>query len=380
MPSTPGWQTPAVGRRQFLIGSSAALAAVWLAACSGGSNGSSASGSSLAPPPLKIDGDLDYYAPTGYVPDELLAAFEAEYGVKINQTNFATVDEMIQKLGAGATYDITFLPSNFFARATSANLLLPIDHSVMQNWSQVTPLFQNPPFEPNATHLAAPYAMGGVGLAYRKSEVSGLTGSWNDLWNISPTIPGLSYIFDDVTVSMTMALARLGLPTNTSSTDDLNAAADSLIELKKSLGGFASSAGEKLTDGQALLLMNYTGATYQSLQTSEFADDIDFEFCSETMSFNSDCVVVPAAAKHPGTGLVFADFLLRPDNMTKIVDFVGYPVSTTAGNEAYNTLVADYPFLQYDEAVLTNPNVWLASLQGEQLQAWNQAWSRVKAS
>jgi spermidine/putrescine transport system substrate-binding protein len=55
-------------------------------------------------------------------------------------------------------------------------------------------------------------------------------------------------------------------------------------------------------------------------------------------------------------------------------------VSTTAGNEAYNTLVADYPFLQYDEAVLTNPNVWLASLQGEQLQAWNQAWSRVKAS
>jgi spermidine/putrescine transport system substrate-binding protein len=98
------------------------------------------------------------------------------------------------------------------------------------------------------------------------------------------------------------------------------------------------------------------------------------------MSFNSDCVVVPAAAKHPGTGLVFADFLLRPDNMTKIVDFVGYPVSTTAGNEAYNTLVADYPFLQYDEAVLTNPNVWLASLQGEQLQAWNQAWSRVKAS
>lgn len=365
-------------RRSFLFMTAGAAAALSLAACSRGQSGSGAA--DLAPPKLEVDGDLAYYAPTGYVPDDVLAGFESEYGIKINQTYFSTVDEMIQKLGAGASYDITFMPSNFFGRATQANLLLPIDHSVMANWGEVTDLFNDPPFEPKAEHLAGPYAMGGIGLAYRKSKVDGLTGSWNDLWDLAPGLDRRAFIFDDVTVSMTMALARLGLPTDTDRVDDLNKAADSLIELRSSLGGFGSSAGEKLTNGEGDLLMNYTGATVTALADTSFADDIGFEFCRETLAFNSDCMAIPASAKHPGTGLVFADYLLRPENMRKIVDFVGYPIATTAGLDAYSTLVATYPFLNYDEKVLNDPAIWLASLQDSQLTAWNQAWTRFKAS
>ena len=367
-------------RRTFLLMGGAAAVAVMMAGC--GNRGDAESATPLRPPEAKIDGDLAYYAPTGYVPDDVLAAFEREHGVKINQTYFSTVDEMIQKLGAGASYDITFMPSNFFARATKADLLLPIDHSAMKNWGEVTPLFNDPPFEPKAQHLAGPYAMGGIGLAYRKSKVNGLTGSWNDLWNLAPKLDRRAFIFDDVTVSMTMALGHLGLPTDTDSVDDLNKAADSLIELRRSLGGFGSSAGEKLTNGDADLLMNYTGATFTTITdgSTPFADDIGFEFCKETMAFNSDCMAIPSSAKHPGTALMFADYLLRPDNMAKIVKFVGYPIATKTGLATYNTLVAEHPFLNYDEAVLSDPKVWLASLQDKQLTAWNQAWTRVKAS
>ncbi|CAN5181527.1 extracellular solute-binding protein [soil metagenome] len=366
-------------RRKFLFMSGGAAATLWLAACNSSDAGQSGS-APLEPPVPEIDGDLAYYAPTGYVPDDVLAAFEKEYSVTINQTYFSTVDEMIQKLGSGAAYDITFMPSNFFARATAANLLLPIDHSAMQNWGEVTELFNDPPFEPKAEHLAGPYAMGGIGLAYRKSKVDGLTGSWNDLWDIAPRLDRRAFIFDDVTVSLTMALGRLGLPTDTDNPDDLNKAAESLVELRRSLGGFGSSAGEKLTNGEADLLMNYTGATFSTLKEAPFADDIGFQFCRETMAFNSDCLAIPASAEHSGTGLLFADFLLRPDNMAKIVDFVGYPIATTTGLESYSTLVEQYPFLDYDEEVLSDPSVWLASLQDQQLTAWNQAWTRVKAS
>lgn len=368
---------PGTSRRRFLFASGGAAAAVWLAACGGNANQSSGA---LTAPEAKVDGDLAYYAPTGYVPDDVLAAFEHEHDVAINQTYFSTVDEMIQKLGAGASYDVTFMPSNFFGRATKANLLLPIDHSRMKNWDDVTPLFRNPSFEPNAEHLAGPYAMGGIGLAYRKSRVSGLTGSWNDLWQLAPRLDKRAFIFDDVTVSMTMALARLGLPTDTSSTDDLRKAADSLIELRKSLGGFGSSAGEKLANGEGDLLMNYTGATFSTIKEASFAPDIGFEFCRETLAFNSDCLAIPAAAKHPGTALLFCDFLLRPDNMRKIVDFVGYPIATNTGLAAYAELVKNYPFLNYEETVLSDPSVWLASLQDAQLTAWTQAWTRVKAT
>jgi spermidine/putrescine transport system substrate-binding protein len=374
--SSSGLYDP-TSRRKFLQLSTGAAAAIWLAAC----GGSSSSGE-LTPPTAKVDGNLDYYAPTGYVPDEVLAAFEKEFGVKINQTNFSTVDEMIQKLGAGEAYDVTFLPSNFFARANSAGLLLPIDHSEMSNYSEVLPAFQDPDFEPNSKHMAGPYAMGGIGMAYRESSVDSdqLTGSWNDLWEIAPEIPGRSFIFDDVTVSMTMSLARLGLPTDTSDTEQLNEAADQLIELKKSLGGFADSSGEKLTNGEALMMMNYGGATYVALNESRFRDDISFQDGRETLCFNADNMVIPAEAKHPGTALEFCNFLLEPENMRKIVDFVGYPVGTKTGIETYSELVKDYPFLDYDDSVYEDFSLWLSPLDGEQLQAWNQAWTRVKAS
>lgn len=369
--------TGPTSRRRFLQLSTGVAATMWLAACGG-----STSSGNLTPPTAKIDGDLDYYAPTGYVPDEVLKAFEKEFGVSINQTNFSTVDEMIQKLGAGEAYDVTFLPSNFFPRATSAGLLLPIDHGEMSNYKEVLPAFRNPEFEPDSKHMAAPYAMGGVGMAYRESAVDPamLTGSWNDFWEIAPTIPGRSYIFDDVTVSMTMSLARLGLPTDTSDPDQLNEAADQLIELKKSLGGFADSSGEKLKNGEAQLMMNYGGATYSALQESRFKDDISFQNGKETLCFNADCMVIPAKAKHPGTALEFCNFLLEPENMKKIVDFVGFPIGTKTGVKAYSNVVKDYPFLDYDESVYEDFSLWLSPLSGDQLQAWNQAWTRVKAS
>lgn len=362
-------------RRNLLFMTAAGVAAVALAGCAPGQRSAP-----LAPPTAKLDGDLVYYAPTGYVPDDVLAAFEAEYGVKVKQSHFSTVDELMQKLGTGMAADVTFLPSNFFPRAVSANLLLPIDHTEMANWGEVDSVFQDPPFDPGAQYLAGPFAMGGVGLAHRLGKVPSLTGSWQDLWDLAPKLNQRTYIFDDVTVSMTMALATLGLPTNTESPDDLAKAADALIELRKSLGGFGSSAGEKLENGEADLLMNYTGATLTTMRNVPFADDIGFEFARETLGFNADCLAIPAAAKHPGTALVFCDFLLRPENMRKIVDFVGFPIGTKTGMAQYNELVSDAPFLKYDESMYANPDVWLATLQDTQLQAWNQAWTKVKAS
>lgn len=367
--------TARLSRRNLLFMAGTGTVALGLAGCA-----PAKSDRKLSAPKAEIDGDLVYYAPTGYVPDDVLAAFEKEYGVAIKQSYFSTVDELIQKLGTGMAADITFLPSNFFPRAVTAGLLLPIDHDLMENWSQVSPTLQDPPFDPGAKHLAGPYAMGGVGLAYRESKVSALTGSWKDLWNLAPGLNGRSFIFDDVTVSMTMALATLGLPTDTESSDDLAKAADALIDLRKSLGGFGSSAGEKLENGEADLLMNYTGATFTTMQNVPFADDIGFQFCEETLGFNADCLAIPAAAKHPGTALLFSDFLLRPENMKKIVEFVGYPIATQTGMDTYNGMLGDAEFLRYDESMFANPDVWLAALQDQQLQAWNQAWTRVKAS
>ena len=51
----------------------------------------------------------------------------------------------------------------------------------------------------------------------------------------------------------------------------------------------------------------------------------DFEAPEEGTPINSDAYAIPANAKHPGTAMVFIDYLLRPENAIKNMNYLYYP-------------------------------------------------------
>ncbi|MBO4706384.1 MAG: spermidine/putrescine ABC transporter substrate-binding protein, partial [Spirochaetaceae bacterium] len=65
---------------------------------------------------------------TYYTPDDVIAQFEQEFGVKVNVDNFASNEEMFAKLKAGASgYDIVFPSQDYASIMIAEGMLQEID-------------------------------------------------------------------------------------------------------------------------------------------------------------------------------------------------------------------------------------------------------------
>lgn len=373
-PTVPGG--PRFDRRHFLAGSLGAAAIAALAACGG--SPSPAARKTAAP---GKDGDtLNLYAWSGYFAPDVIDGFEKKHGITVAQTATASVPEMLQKLTATQPFDIALANSTFLPDVTSTGLLQVIDHDKLSNYGQVLEDFRTPYFDPDGKYCIT-YAMGGVGIAYRPSIYRNLTGSWADIWNNVDTDPKHVYLFDDYQLSLAIALMYLGLDPNTDSQRDLDQAVDALRSIKPKLGGFGSTGtADALAGGQATMAASYTGDAAAAIRTlGAGGGALAFEFAQQGQLFNADTLTIPTAAPHPGNAMLFLDYVLDPQNMTANVDYIAYPVPTTAGMAAYDNLVVDLPFLKIDNTILGQSNAWQHGLSATQRPLWNAAWLKVQA-
>ena len=117
-----------------------------------------------------------------------LKGFQKEYGVKIIQSNFDSMEGMVAKLDAGNRYDIIFPSAKWAQQLVAANQCAPIDPSTLKN---APPIFDNyrhfadPWYDQKSAHTV-PFTMYKTGIGWRKDKLGDLTGSWNDLWNETP--------------------------------------------------------------------------------------------------------------------------------------------------------------------------------------------------
>jgi spermidine/putrescine transport system substrate-binding protein len=371
-----------LSRRTMLRGSLGAAVAGLIAGCS--SSGSGGSGGTTSPASAGIkaakDGStLDLFAWQGYFAPSAISGFEKEYGITVNQTYITSGDDELQKVVAGLPFDVAIANSEYLSQIIPAGLLRPLDHSYLSNWSQVTGYFNSPYYDPGARY-SVPYAMAPMGIVYRTDVFPSLSGSWSDMWTHASQAPGRVFMLDDMQISLSIALMHLGLPIVNPSQDDLNAAADALLEIKPHLAGFVSvNTIQTIASGQAALMPTYTGNVYTALSGAKDPSTIKFELCKEGQLFNSDTMTITSKAAHPGNGMLFIDYMLAPENMIANINYIGYPVGTTAGLAAYNKLVRQYPWLSVGTDLLSSPSAWEQGLTESERPMWNSAWLKVQA-
>jgi spermidine/putrescine transport system substrate-binding protein len=370
-------------RRDFLSrgvrgGIGLTLGASTLAAACSSSEPSSptAAGSSSAAEPVP-DGDLNYFSWAEFVHPKLVKGFEDEYGVKVNQTFFSNDDQMVAKLASGLAFDVVTTNSAYMLPLTEGGLLRPLDHAAITNFDQVIPFFQDPPFDPGAQY-SVPYAYGPTGIAWNDSDVSGMTGSWNDLWD-HPEASGKIYVLDQIEEALGMSLLRLGYTLNSGDEAQVQKAADALIDLKPSLAGFSTDDYTNLSDGSAWIHHAWSGDVWYAMSLMDDPSVLKFQLNKEGVPLGSDQMSIPTSSEHPGTALLFIEWMLDPKHSAKNVGWTGYANGTEAGNAALNETLADVPFLQVTDETLESAD-WKETLTGDRKRLWSQEWSRVKAS
>ena len=378
------WQRK-IRRRDFLLGSAgvaaaAALGASGLAAC-GSSGGGDASPAPSVEPTIKAspDGDLSYFSWAEFIDPAIVKAFEKEYGVKVKQSYFDSDDAMIQKVASGLPYDFVCTNSAYLPRMVQAGLLQPLPHNELPNIGEVIDFYQDPWFDPGAQY-SLPYGGGPTGIAWRTDKIDSatVTGAWEDLWQ-TPDADGKKYVLDQIEEGLGMSLQRLGYDIDTEDPTEMDKAAQALIDLKPKLAGFSTDDINLLANGEAWIMQAWAGDAYWAAQSAGDPSLVAYKLPKEGGLMGMDMMSIAAKAAHPGTALLFIDWLLQPENSAKNVLYHGYQNGTTSGDAAWSKNIKNYPLLE----IPNNPwdvAAWKVSPTGERQQLMNAAWTKVKAS
>jgi spermidine/putrescine transport system substrate-binding protein len=215
-----------------------------------------------------------------------------------------------------------------------------------------------------------------TGIAWRKDKIGDqLTGSWNDLWD--EAAKGHTFILDDRDEVLGMAALLLGLDLNTAKKDDLDAIVTKMETLRPYLRAFSSDDYNNLLAGDAWLHQTWSGDMASVLWQADDPSLFGFETPSEGAPVNTDTYAIPANAEHPGTALLFIDYMLRPENVERNINYIGYPMPVHGTEQVYDELVAPYPECKVTLDDLAE-DLYFTNHSVEESRDRDDAWTRIK--
>jgi spermidine/putrescine transport system substrate-binding protein len=362
-------------RRDVLRGGAGLALGIGLAGCGVGNEPAATKESTEKVVKAEPDGDLVYFNWSQYLEPKLMKAFEKQYGVKVRESNFDSMQGMMAKLRSGNRYDVIFPSSEWVDRLRKANQLLKIDLAQIPNADAKYKYFDSPWYDPDADHTV-PYAMYASGIIYRKDKVPNLSGSWNDMKD--PVAKGRSYLLDDFQEVIGAGNLVNGADLNSVDEAEVEKAKEWALSIKPNLRGFSTDDVNNMVSGNAWIHHGWNGDVVNIRNQVKNPENYSFQKCSEGIPLGTDCFAIPANAEHPGTALTFINFILDPENASKNIEYMGYPMPYTGPDETFAGLVKDDPAIDVTVEDLENGTQFgNLGVQGRRL--WDQTWTEIKA-
>ena len=352
------------------------LIAGLLAACGGGGSAVPAGGETPA-----AGGEeqvVNLFAWSEYVPQALLDGFTAETGIQVNYDAYASNEEMLAKISAGASgYDLV-IPSDYMVTImTAQGMLEELDLSKIPNIGNID---ESLPFTYDPGHkYSVPYMWGSVALAVNTGAVATVPTSYAELWN--PEFAGRLVLLDDARQIIGMALLTLGYDPNTTDEAELEAARVKLLELVPNVRVFDSDTPSTVLlsgEADAGLIWNGEG----SIAHAEDAA-IDYIYPSEGAIFWYDNLSIIKGTEHLEAALAFIDYVLRPEESVLIT--AEFPYSNP--NKAALAFLKDTDpdaYAAYMDFGATNPpaealaNSFIIIDVGEATTLYDEIWTEFK--
>jgi spermidine/putrescine transport system substrate-binding protein len=366
-----------VNRRELLQGGAGLAIGLGMAGCGVGDSSGGDKKATEKPIKKKVDGDLVYFNYSEYIDPALVKGFEKKYGVKVRESYFDSMSAMTAKLRAGIEYDLIFPSSEYVQRLLSGNLLRRIDRDQIKNIDTVYSQFANPWYDKGGEH-STPYGMYATGLGYRADKVKDMTGSWRNLGDADTQ--DRSFLLDDYQEAIGMANLVNGYELNETDPGKLEKSKQYLVDLKPKLRGISTDTITNMTSGVAWIQHLWNGDIVNIRNQVDNPEDFKFQKCREGIPVGNDNFCIPVNAKHPGTALLFIEWMLQPEHAAQNVEWIGYPMPYDgAPTAAFEGLVKDDPEINVTVEDLDNGQQF-ENLKGEGRLAWDEVWTEFRVS
>jgi spermidine/putrescine transport system substrate-binding protein len=366
-----------LNRRELLRGGAGLALGAGLAGCGVGNIDRGTRAEVERPIRKRVDGDLVYFNYSEYIDPKLVKGFEKRYGVTVRESYFDSMAAMMAKLRAGISYDVIFPSAEYTQRLNSGNLIRRIDREKLRNADTVYSYFDDPWYDKDSEH-SLPYGLYATGLGYRADKVTGMTGSWRDLAEADSE--DRNFLLDDFQEAIGMANLVNGYPLNETDPDRLDESRDYLVDLKPKLRGISADTITNMVSGNAYIQHLWNGDIVNIRYGVDNPEDFKFQRCEEGLPVGSDNFVIPINAEHPGTALLFIEYMLEPEHAAQNVEWVGYPMPYDgAATEAFQGLVKEDPEINITVEDLEGGQQF-ENLSGDGRLEWDEVWTEFRVS
>ncbi|CAM3097863.1 extracellular solute-binding protein [Vibrio rarus] len=284
---------------------------------------------------------LNIYNWSDYIAEDTIKKFEQETGIKVVYDVFDSNEVLEAKILSGNTgFDLVVPSNDFLGRQAKAGAFQKLDKSKLTNYKNLDPKLMGilaETVDPDNAY-SVPYLWGTTGIGYNVEKVTAALGadapvdSW-DLVFKPENMEKLSKcgvgFLNAPTEVMAAALNYIGKDPNSTNPDDYKKDALALLkQVRPYVTYFHSSQYiNDLANGDICVAIGWSGDVLQAADRAAEADngvEVAYSIPKEGALAWFDLMAIPKGAKHPQNAHLFIDYLLRPEVIAEVSNYVWY--------------------------------------------------------
>ncbi|MCL1793099.1 MAG: spermidine/putrescine ABC transporter substrate-binding protein [Oscillospiraceae bacterium] len=306
---------------------------------------------------------------------DVLKEFEAQTGIKVNYTTYATNEELYSKLkGGAASYDVVIPSDYMISRMIKEDMLEAIDFENVPNYENIMDEYKNPGFDPN-NEYSVPYTWGTVVLIYNTEYVKKPVESWDILWDAEYS--GKIIMFHNSRDAFGIALKKLGYSLNTTDEGELEKAADELKRQKDVLQGYyMDEIFNKMGNGEAYIAPYYAG---DALTMIDDNPDLAAVYPVEGTNLFVDSMCIPKGTKNKEAAEKFINFMCEAEIAAANSEFIGYSTPNAAAYELLDEELKSSEITYPDYEILAKTEMFV-NLPDEINKKIDDLWTEIRGS
>jgi len=281
---------------------------------------------------------IRFYNWSDYVAPSVLSGFEAQTGIKIEITTYASNEELYAGLKLRPGYFDLIVPDHWLVkRLGEEGMLEEINGPKLPGFWNIQANWLNAPHDP-INQYSLPYLWGSTSFAVDTKQLPNGDESLGTLFQPPASMKGHVVMLGEATELVALASLYLGLPRCTESPEDLDQIEGLLNKQKPFVSSYITADwANTMEQPQNSIVMSWNGETARARQ---HRPSLKYAYPKEGVLAWLSTIAIPKNAPHKDLALQFMSYLLRPEVAAKQTAFTHYA----------NAIKASYRYLPADIA------------------------------
>jgi len=337
-------------------------------------------------------GVLNLFWWSDFLAPDTIANFEKQTGIKVSISYYDSEEILETRMLTGNSGFDVVVPAApyFFQRQTRSGAYLALDKNKLPNLTNLDPaiMMRVASVDPENAHGIV-YMWGTVGIGYNHEKVA----------RALPNVPLTSWrvVFDPATVSklakcgvqildspaevVLLVLRYLGKEANSRSPQDLADVERVLMAIRPHIRNVDSTGYiEAIANGDICVAVGYNGDFVQARRRANEAKNgvqVAYALPEEGSVVYFNMLAIPRDAPHAANAHLFINYLMKPEVISEITNFVGYANANLAAmpllDPSISNDTASYPTAAQRERLFVQ-----TESTPEQARAITRLWQKFK--